>query len=147
MTVTVTRLVDVTVPLEPDGAEAVTLTVTGGVGEKLLIDQAWPVLHPVSVLEIPRTAEPSALLVNVQFVLVRVLMSTSPGVAVATRQNGTPPVADTDCEDGDTVIALMELSDTVMLAEPVATPFVTVTVALPAPTPVTSPDDDTDAIV
>lgn len=98
-------------------------------------------------MTIPLTAAPPVLLVNAQFVLVRVLMSTSPGVAVAVRQNGTPPVADTDCDVGATVIALMALSDTVILAEPVATPFVAVTVALPAPTPVTKPDDDTVAIV
>ena len=144
---TVTRLVDVTVPFEPDGAEAVTRTVTGGLGKRVPTVKAWPVLHPVLVLEIPFTAVPSALLVNVQFVLVMVLMSTFPGVAVATRQNGTPLLADTDWDVGDTVIADMVLSEMVMLAEPVATPFVAVTVASPAPTPVTNPAADTVAIV
>jgi hypothetical protein len=94
----------------------------------------------------PVTAKLVVELVKAHVVLFRVLMSP-PGVAVATRQNGTPPVAETDCEDGVTVIEVTPFSETVILAEPVATPCVAVTVALPAPTPVTRPPGVTVEIV
>ena len=134
---------DVTVPFVP-GADAVALTITVFAGNKVPIKKPWPVQVAVLVLFIPITG---LLLESVKVHVAVELISVNDGAAVACRQNGIPPLADTDCDDGVTVIEVTPVKDTVRLAEPVATPWVAVTVAVPAPAPVTRPDADTVAMV
>ena len=93
----------------------------------------------------PLTGRPPALLVKVQVAVE--LMSVPVGAAIACTQNGMPAATETDWDEGFTVIEVTPVRDTVMLAEPVATPLVAVMLAVPAPAPVTSPAEETLATV
>ena len=92
----------------------------------------------------PVTAVPFA--VNVQVVLLSELMSVEPGDAIAVRQNGIPPLADTACDEGVTVIEVTGFV-TLMVPEPLTVTLVAEIVASPTPTPFTSPAVVTLAMV
>jgi len=94
------------------------------------------------VLVMPVTVVPPE--VNAQVAVL--LMSLPDGDAIAVRQNGMPPLADTLCDDGVTVIDETGV-EIVMVAEPLTVTLVAVIVACPVHTPVTTPAAETDAIV
>jgi hypothetical protein len=138
---------EVTVVLLVPGADAVAFTVSGAfVGDRLLplTRKAWPVQVAPVVLLIPDSV---ALLASANAHVAVLLMSVPVGEAIACRQNGMPPPADTDCDDGVTAIDVTPFNETVMLAEPLTVTLVAVIVAEPTPMPVTSPLDETVAMV
>ena len=134
---------DVTVPLAP-GAEAVAVTVTGAaVGDRFacVTRNACPVQLPPVVFVIPASA---VLDWSTNAHVAVLLMSVPDGPAMAWRQKGVPELADTDCEDGVTLmVETGTLTDTV--AEPLTDPLLAVMVAVPVPTAVTNPLADTVA--
>src|SRR5580765_1837781 len=93
----------------------------------------------------PLTAPPPTELVKAQVAVE--LMSVPEGEAIACTQNGMPAATETVCDEGFTVMEVTPVRDTVILAEPVATPLVAVMLAVPAPAPVTSPAEETLATV